>query len=327
MTDDIFPKEELLSRPQEIDEGTYLRIKTLRPLDNVVIPLIDKLIELVDYTRKIRPWYLGKVKRIPRELLGPMIDPDSGLGELYTQLAVLAKSFAPGALPGHSDKIRAVTFLSMFLFRELAQNFTHSAVTEATRRMGSFFGSLSDPANSTYPRHDYHQRIDSKLKQMLDALTTVSRLLRDWERQTELSITFSKLPEDPLTKEDVQEIVESATEAVVSATKKTEKKVDTVLEIEQKTAATVKRIDRRAAKDRERKRDKETDRLRGVYAIWEEGQNDTAVKESTNSKVSYADVFQQYREKLLKLGVKHAGAFESDIRKVQKRIYRKHWKS
>lgn len=320
MSEDFPCKEELLSRPQAIDEGTYLRIKTLRPLDNVVIPLVDKLIELIDYMRKIRPWYKNRAKRIPRELLGPMIDPDNGLGSLYANLAALAKSFAPGALPGHSDKIRAATFLSMFFMNELSMTLECSSSLEATKRMGGFFNSLSDPANSTYPPHDYRQRIDAKLMLLIEALRIVSKCFRDWERAAELAVTFSKLPEDPLSSEDVHEIVGIATEAIASATERTEKKVDAMLAIEQKTAKTVKRIDLRASRDTQRKRDKVKDRQDTCTKYWRLGLNNTALKESVNRRLKYEDVFNWYKSDLIAAGVKTAGMFESDIKNHSKRI-------
>ena len=78
--------QEPFGKPHQIDEGTYLRIKTLRPLDAVVIPLIEKLIEVTDYMRKIRPWYAGQRKNIPRETLSPMLDPETKEPVTFEQL-------------------------------------------------------------------------------------------------------------------------------------------------------------------------------------------------------------------------------------------------
>ena len=51
---------DLYSRPVEIDDGAYLRIRQIRPVERAAAPIVDHNIQLTETAREVRPWYRGE---------------------------------------------------------------------------------------------------------------------------------------------------------------------------------------------------------------------------------------------------------------------------
>ena len=71
------PQEEVrLERAPEIDDGTLLRIRQIRPVEKAASPIIDHNLELIDLAAGLKKWYQGKGVSTPHDLLGDLLDPN-----------------------------------------------------------------------------------------------------------------------------------------------------------------------------------------------------------------------------------------------------------
>ena len=64
-----------LERVPEIDDGTLLRIRQVRPVEKAASPIIDHNLELIELAVGLRKWYQGKGVSTPHDLLGDSLDP------------------------------------------------------------------------------------------------------------------------------------------------------------------------------------------------------------------------------------------------------------
>ena len=60
MSDQIPTGADLFARPTEIDEGSYLRIRQIRPVERAAAPIVDHNIVLIETALALRPWYRGE---------------------------------------------------------------------------------------------------------------------------------------------------------------------------------------------------------------------------------------------------------------------------
>ena len=169
---------------------------------------------------------------------------------------------------------------------------TEAAFAHPLRCLGAFFAAISDPANSTLPRHDFVQRIDAKLEQLVDSFRMISREFAMRERE----IVFRSIPPER------------------------DAKADAILAVAKDTNAVVRRIDARDVK--RGKREKEIERQERCFTLWEVGKRKFAVKLGANSKVTHEDVFEYFRRELEADGVKSAADFHTLLRRRTKRYSR-----
>lgn len=66
---------DLYSRPTEIDEGAYLRIRQIRPVERAAAPIVDHNIQLTETAREVRPWYRGETRLEPSAYMSILLDP------------------------------------------------------------------------------------------------------------------------------------------------------------------------------------------------------------------------------------------------------------
>ena len=64
-------------RPQAIDDGFYLRVRQMRPVERAASPIIDHSIELTEAAIATRGWYRGETLVVPMEYLSLLLDPDA----------------------------------------------------------------------------------------------------------------------------------------------------------------------------------------------------------------------------------------------------------
>ena len=188
--------------------------------------------------------------------------------------------------------MRELEFTTKHLLNTLATLTDAAAFAHPLRCLGAFFAAISDPANSTLPRHDFVQRIDAKLEQLVDSFRMISRVFAMRERE----IVFRSIPPER------------------------DAKADAILAVAKDTNAVVKRIDARDVK--RGKRQAEIDRQERCFGYWEAGRRKLAVQNGTNSKVTHEDVFAYFRRELEADGVKSAADFHTLLRRRTKRYSR-----
>ena len=213
--------EERLERPPEIDDGALLRIQQVRPVEKTASPIIDHNLELIDLAAGLKRWYQGKGVTTPRDLLSGSLDPteNNACGKLNAFVGTV-KRFKPGAFPAHCDAVREVEFTTVRLIRTLMEITDAPVFVEALKRVGALFATLADPINFTLSDHDFQQRLNSRLANLIEAFTEISSLFKKRERERDLEIAFRKLPPEPATKEDVKAIVKRAKDEVKSTIKR-----------------------------------------------------------------------------------------------------------
>ena len=191
MSEQISANGELFVRQNEIDEGSYLRIRQIRPVERAAAPIIDHNIQLTETACEVRPWYRGETRLEPSAYMSILLDPgkNSAVGYLCA-FADTVKAFAPGAFPGHCYAVRELEFTTKHLINTLATLTDAAAFTHSLRCLGAFFAAISDPANTALPRHDLVQRIDTKLDQLVDSFRGISREFAMRERE----IVFRAIP-------------------------------------------------------------------------------------------------------------------------------------
>lgn len=213
--------EERLERPPEIDDGALLRIQQVRPVEKTASPIIDHNLELIATAKSLRPWYVGTVKRTPHELMSGLLDPNGNNAcEMLTAFVETVKRFKPGAFPSHCDAVRKLEFTTIQLIRTLMTLVDSPVLVNALKRVGALISTLSDPVNYLLSDHDFNQRLDARLAQMLESFAETSDAFHARERERDLEIAFSKLPPDPASKEDVKRIVARAQGEIKSAVKR-----------------------------------------------------------------------------------------------------------
>jgi hypothetical protein len=288
------PDVDLYARLAEIDEGAYLRIRQMRPVERAAAPIVDHNIQLIERARAVRPWYLGETRAEPPYYMSIQLDPcTNDAVRLLGAFVATVKAFPPGAFPGHCIAVRTLEFTTKYLINTLASLVAATAFAHSLRSLGALFAAFSDPANMTLSAHDLHQRIDAKLAQLVDSFRAISREFAMRERQ----IAFSAIP-SPLD--------ENAAE---------------VLAVAKDTNAVVKRIDARDVK--RGKRQTEIDKQDKCFAIWEAGQGKEGVIALAGKKrVSRGNVFDYYKRELTAIGVGSASEFIKLLKRRERRLSR-----
>lgn len=266
--------EALFARPTEIDDGTYLRIRQIVPVERAAAPIVDHNIQLTEAALKVRPWYRGETRLEPSAYMSILLAPHcNNATNILRAFAETVKAFPPGGFPGHCYAVRELEFTTKHLIATLATLFETTTFVNALRCLGAFFSAISDPANIALSKHDLVQRIDAKLEQLVDSFRAISREFAMRERE----IVFRSIP--------------PAHDA----------KADEILAVAKDTNAVAKRIDARDVK--RGKRQAEIDRQERCFALWEAGRQKAAVKNGTSSKVTYASVFNYFKRELEGIGV------------------------
>ena len=284
----------LYSRPTEIDDGAYLRIRQIRPVERAAAPIVDHNIQLVETAQSVRPWYRGETRVEPSAYMSILLDPGRNEAvRLLGALAATVKAFAPGSFPGHCHAVRELEFTTKHLINTLATLVDAAAFAHSLKCLGAFFAAVSDPANTTLQRHDHVQRIDTKLEQLVDSFRGIAREFAMRERE----IVFSAIPRD------------------------TDAKADELLAVAKETNAVVKRIDARDVK--RGKRQREIDKQERCYALWTAGQcKEGVIALAGKKRVSRNDVFEYYKRELKAIGVKSAAEFARSLHARTQRLSR-----
>ena len=210
-----------LERAPEIDDGTLLRIRQVRPVEKAASPIIDHNLELIDIATGLKKWYQGKGVSTPHDLLGDLLDPnENNACSTLNAFAGTVKRFKPGAFPAHCDAVRELEFTTVRLIRTLMEICDAPVFVEALKRVGALFATLADPINFTLSDHDFQQRLNSRLANLIESFAEISSLFKKRERERDFEIVFRKLPPEPATKEDVKAIVKRAKDEVKSAVKR-----------------------------------------------------------------------------------------------------------
>ena len=289
---------DLYSRPTEIDEGSYLRIRQIFPVERAASPIVCHNIQLTETALEVRSWYRGETRVAPSAYMSLLLDPDrnNAVAALSGFIATV-KAFSPGAFPAHCHAVRELEFTTKHLIATLATLVDAAAFAQSLRCLGAFFAAISDPSNMTLSEHDYIQRIDAKLEQLVDSFRLISREFAMRERE----IVFSAIPRDTDAKADELLAVAKETNAVAK-----------------ETNATVRRIDARDVK--RGRRQTEIDRQERCYSYWETGRTKEAVVMSTNGKVTHKAVYDYFRSELEAIGVKSEKDFHALLMRRAKRL-------
>ena len=292
MSGQSFSGADLYSRPAEIDDGAYLRIRQIRPVERAAAPIVDHNIQLTETACEVRPWYRGETRLEPSAYMSILLDPCKNSAVSYLcAFADTVKAFAPGSFPGHCHAVRELEFTTKHLINTLATLTDAAVFAHSLRCLGAFFATISDPANTMLPKHDLVQRIDTRLEQLVDSFRDISREFGMHERE----IVFRAIPRD------------------------TDATADGLLAVAKETNAVVKRIDARDVK--RGKRQAEIDKQEKCYAYWEMGRAKESVKSAAkNGKVTYANVFEYFRRELEAMGIKSAAKFTLAINRRAKRL-------
>ena len=316
------PQEEVrLERAPEIDDGALLRIRQIRPVEKAASPIIDHNLELIDAAIALRPWYLGQAKRTPHELMSTLLDPNANnAANMLTTFVETVKRFKPGAFPGHCDAVRKLEFTTVQLIRTLMTLIDSPVLVDAVKRVGALSATLADPSNYLLPDHDLRQRIDSRLRQMLESFGEISNAFHARERERDLEIVFSKLPPEPATKEDVKAIVVdaagSAADKIVSST---ERAADKVVHAVEKGAAKVART---ARKRMGRKPKTKIDVQEAVWNIHEREKKNVEVKNMGHGRAIRENEYFHAKNELKVYGIMSAEAYIDLLNKRTKRLSR-----
>ena len=285
---------DLYCRPTEIDDGAYLRIRQVRPVERAASPIIDHNIELTETALAARPWYRGETRLEPSAYMSILLDPRyNNATNILRAFAETVKAFPPGGFPGHCHAVRELEFTTKHLIATLSTLIDTTAFVNSLRCLGAFFSAISDPANMALSRHDLVQRIDAKLEQLIESFRMISREFA----MHECEIVFRSIP--------------PAHDA----------KADEMLAVAKDTNAVVKRIDARDVK--RGKRQVEIDRQDKCWAIWEAGQRkDGVIALAGKRRVSRNNVFDYYKRELKGIGVKNASDFVAILKRREKRLSR-----
>lgn len=299
MSDQTTTGADLYARPTEIDDGAYLRIRQIRPVERAAAPIVDHNIQLTETAVDVRPWYRGETRIEPSAYMSILLDPcrNNAVGTLSGFVSTL-KAFPPGAFPSHCHAVRELEFTTKHLITTLATLFDASVFAHSLKCLGAFFATISDPANVMLSEHDLLQRIDAKLNALVDSFRGISREFAMRERE----IVFRSLPSEPVAK------------------------TDEILAVARDTNAVVKRIDARDVK--RGRRQSELDKQEKCFAYWTAGQGKEGVIAMAGKyRVSRNNVFEYYKRELKSIGVKSADEFIALLKRRERRLSRSHTKS
>lgn len=103
MLDQTTTGADLYARPTEIDDGAYLRIRQIRPVERAAAPIVDHNIQLTETAVDVRPWYRGETRIEPSAYMSILLDPcrNNAVGTLSGFVSTL-KAFSrriPKPLP------------------------------------------------------------------------------------------------------------------------------------------------------------------------------------------------------------------------------------
>ncbi len=281
---------DLFVRPPEIDEGAYLRIRQMRPVEKAVAPIVDHNIELTELASDSRAWYRGETLVVPMEYMSLKLNPDmNNATDLLAGFADTVKGFSHGSFPGHCHAVRELEFTTKHLICTLSGlvDGAATAFASALRHLGALFAAISDPAGGTMQKHDFDMRIDARLGQLLESFRGVSRAFE----QREHEIKFR---------------------AVVNAN------AEETLAVVRDTNAVVRRIDARGVRRGLRAMAKELQEA--CYRYWEIGCEKPAVKNASNGRPRHEDVFAYFRRELAEIGVETCEEFSKLLVRRQKRL-------
>ena len=276
-----------------IDVCGYEQIRQIRPLERAASPIIDHNIALTELAADSKGWYRGETQVVPLEYMSLKLNPDlNNASERLADFTDTVKSFSPGTFPGYCHAMRELEFTTKHLICTLSGliDGSQTVFASALRHLGALFAAISDPAACAMPMHDYTQRIDAKLAQLLESFRGISRAFE----QREHEIKFRA----------VDETTAERTLAVV-----------------RDTNAIVRRIDARGV--RRGQRAQARDLQEACYRYWEIGCEKAAVKNASNGKVRYEDVYAYFRRELAELGVETSEEFSRILLRRLKRLAKK----
>lgn len=265
----------------------------MRPVERAVSPIIDHNIALTDLAADSKGWYLGETLVVPIEYMSLKLNPDmNNAAERLADFTDTIKGFSPGTFPGHCHAMRMLEFTTKHLICTLSGLIDGSETVFASslRHLGALFAAISDPAAGAMLKHDYAQRIDAKLGQLLESFRGISRAFEQREHEIKFKAVGDTTAEKTL--------------AVV-----------------RETNAIVKRIDGRSV--RRGQRAQARDLQEACYRYWEIGSEKVAVKNATNGKVRYEDVYTYFRRELEELGVETSEEFSRILLRRLKRLSKK----
>ena len=277
----------------QIDQGEYLRVCQMRPVERAVSPIIDHNIELTSLAEASRDWYRGETVAAPLGYMSLKLNPDmNNAAEGLADFIDTIKSFSPGTFPGHCHAMRELEFTTKHLICTLSGLVEGSQMVfaSALKHLGALFAAISDPAAGAMLKHDYTQRIDAKLVLLLESFRGISRAFE----QREHEINFK---------------------AVADTT------AEKTLAVVRDTNAIVRRIDSRGVRRGQRSQARELQEA--CYRYWEIGCEKDAVKNATNGKVRYEDVYTYFRRELSELGVETGEEFSRILKRRLKRLAKK----
>lgn len=221
MSDQKPQEDARLERAPEIDDGALLRIRQIRPVEKAASPIIDHNLDLIDLATGLKKWYQGKGVSTPHDLLGDLLDPnENNACNMLNAFVGTVKRFKPGAFPAHCDAVRELEFTTVRLIRTLMELCDAPVFVEALKRVGALFATLADPINFTLSDHDFQQRLNSRLTNLVEAFSEIACVFKKRERERDFEIVFRKLPPEPATKEDVKTIVKRAKNEIKSTVKR-----------------------------------------------------------------------------------------------------------
>lgn len=297
-----------LERVPEIDDGTLLRIRQVRPVEKAASPIIDHNLELIELAVGLRKWYQGKGVSTPHDLLGDSLDPhENNACNMLNDFVGTVKRFKPGAFPAHCDAVRELEFTTVRLIRTLMEICDAPVFVEAIKRVGILFATLADPINFTLSDHDFQQRLNSRLANLTEAFAEISRVFKKRERERDFEIVFRKLPPEPATKEEVRAIVKraagSAADKIVSSTERAADKVAAAVE---KGAAKMMRA---VGKKKGRKPRIKVDVQEAVWNIHEREKRNEEVRNMGHGHATRENEFIHAQRELKTFGILTAKAY------------------
>lgn len=249
-------EEKLYSRPEELSEGSFLRLKQVLPLNQGCVPLNERLVNLVDFVKGVRMRYVeSPASALPRLISDEL--SDVRLLENFDAIINLARQFQPGAFPGHCDTFRGTCFISLYLFRILADILPKLPIIPVIKDLANLFGFLANSSNFLLSRNNYLQGLDSHYFKARASLEKALAAITAFDRQRAMTIALTR---QSLSQPEVKEIVQSAAETVTN-------------EVKQSANSVVKKVSAKIVEvhnsDSEQSRPKSPARQRQVHKVAE----------------------------------------------------------
>ena len=301
-------ERDLYERPDGIDLGSFLRIRQIRPVERAAAPLIDHNIELIQAALSVRDWYLGKTTEPPAKYMSLQLDPTTNAAaKSLVEFCQTVKAFAPGDFPGHCHAVRELEFTTKYLIKTLSGLIDSNVFCSALKQLGTFFAAISDPASSTMSRHDFEQRLDSRLDLLIKSFAAISRIFAQRERE----IVFAALPAENDTTHNKITLLAEKTDVIAA-------KTTDILNVTKSTRKIVGQINKRDIK--RGKREQETEKQEACFRYWEIGRGKSALIMGSNSKVTYKAVYDYFKREFEELGIKSAAELVKHLRRRAKRL-------